>query len=225
MKDEDPHAKHRSTAVELKALLQMQRAGDPFLSWRDDTGALQFKTLDVDVRSITIGRAEGRAIRLAWDTAVSALHAELEPREADWLIVDDGLSRNGTFVAGERIRGRRRLRHEDRIVVGKSILVFHAAEAKTPGTELADKPVDRAALSPIEHSVLCALCAPLFGPDEDEPASNQTIRTTVGLSLDGAKRVLTRLYVRFKIPDGPNKRVRLARAAMRAGVVDAQDYA
>ena len=28
---------------------------------------------------------------------------------ADWVICDDGLSHNGTFVNGERVRGRRRL--------------------------------------------------------------------------------------------------------------------
>ena len=27
----------------------------------------------------------------------------------DWTVVDDGLSRNGTYVNGERIHGRRRL--------------------------------------------------------------------------------------------------------------------
>ena len=36
----------------------------------------------------------------------------------DWVVCDDGLSHNGTFVNGERVRGRRRLRDGDVIAVG-----------------------------------------------------------------------------------------------------------
>ena len=47
---------------------------------------------------------------LGWDTEVSRLHAQVEPVGSDWIVVDDGLSRNGTYVNGERVNGRRRLR-------------------------------------------------------------------------------------------------------------------
>ena len=33
------------------------------------------------------------------------MHAELIRMGADWILCDDGLSHNGTFVNGERVRG------------------------------------------------------------------------------------------------------------------------
>ena len=58
--------------------------------------------------------------RSPWDSEVSRLHAQLEPVGRDWIVVDDGLSRNGTFVNGERVNGRRRLRDGDRLVFGET---------------------------------------------------------------------------------------------------------
>jgi pSer/pThr/pTyr-binding forkhead associated (FHA) protein len=40
------------------------------------------------------------------DLLVSRLHAKLERIGGAWTIVDDGLSRNGTFVNGQRVIGR-----------------------------------------------------------------------------------------------------------------------
>jgi class 3 adenylate cyclase len=63
-------------------------------------------------------------VHLASDPSVSLVHAELIPLGAHWLIGDDGLSRNGTFVNGERVSGRRRLRGGDIIRVGRTTLTF-----------------------------------------------------------------------------------------------------
>ena len=45
----------------------------------------------------------------------------------DWVVCDEGLSHNGTFVNGERVRGRRRLRGGDVIAVGDTLIAFCAA--------------------------------------------------------------------------------------------------
>ena len=50
-----------------------------------------------------IGRAHDAAICLSWDSQVSRLHAELERVGDQWVVSDDGLSRNGTYVNGSRI--------------------------------------------------------------------------------------------------------------------------
>ena len=62
---------------------------------------------------MSIGRAPETALTLAWDPDVSRLHAELEISGGQWMLIDDGLSRNGSFVNGERLTGRRRLRDGD----------------------------------------------------------------------------------------------------------------
>jgi hypothetical protein len=76
--------------------------------------------------SVSIGRSERSDIALPVDPTVSRLHAVLQLIAGEWLLVDDGISRNGTHVNQRRIAGRRRLRDGDRVQVGHTELVFHA---------------------------------------------------------------------------------------------------
>jgi hypothetical protein len=55
-----------------------------------------------------LGRGVAVDIPLIWDSKVSGVHAELERIGDDWAIVDDGLSRNGTYLNGQRVQSRRR---------------------------------------------------------------------------------------------------------------------
>ncbi len=71
-----------------------------------------------------IGR-ESRALPLT-DNTVSRRHAELFPREKDWILKDLGSS-NGTYVNGVRVNNTMHLKLGDQIRVGKSILVFGAS--------------------------------------------------------------------------------------------------
>ena len=95
-----------STPAEVKARLDAEREGKPFLVFRDDADAQHIHALR---GTTTIGRRPERDVALTWDTEVSRLHAQLEPVGPDWIVADDGLSRNGTYVNGERVNGRRRL--------------------------------------------------------------------------------------------------------------------
>ena len=92
--------------------LDAERLGVPFLLYRDGGGTQVILALS---GPITVGRRAERDVALPWDTEVSRLHAQLEPVGSDWIVVDDGLSRNGTHVNGERVNGRRRLKDGDRI--------------------------------------------------------------------------------------------------------------
>ena len=65
---------------------------------------------------------------------MSRLHAELQRIKGDWTVVDDGLSRNGTFLNGERIRSRHRLRDGDRLCFGETMVVYcapHESESQS----------------------------------------------------------------------------------------------
>ena len=71
-----------------------------------------------------IGRDAACDAPLTWDARVSRLHVELSFLRGHWLVVDDGLSRNGTYVNGERVAGRRRLCDGDQLLVGSTAMFF-----------------------------------------------------------------------------------------------------
>jgi class 3 adenylate cyclase len=112
-----------ASAHDLEDVIELRRRGEPFLVYRDKAGAQRVFVLEHD-RTVTLGRGEGVDVCLAWDPSVSLVHAEAIAVGAHWLIGDDGVSRNGTFVNGERVSGRRRLRHGDVIRVGRTELEF-----------------------------------------------------------------------------------------------------
>jgi pSer/pThr/pTyr-binding forkhead associated (FHA) protein len=118
----DPQA---SSAAELEAQIEAERLGMPFLTYRNASGGQHIYTLeDTATRKISVGRAPDVDVVLGWDAKVSGLHAELERIGADWAVVDDGLSRNGTFVNGERLQGRRRLEDGDTLRFGDTLAIF-----------------------------------------------------------------------------------------------------
>lgn len=106
--------------------------GPPFLRYRGPSDGISTYALQGE-RAVTIGRTDDADLSLSWDPSVSSVHAQLEPLGSQWLISDDGLSRNGTFVNGQRLGARRRLRDGDLVRVGSTTLSFH-----DPGAERRD---------------------------------------------------------------------------------------
>ena len=104
----------------------VERLGMPYLLYRDRLGGLQTLSLEDTWEKITVGRGAGTDVALAWDTEVSRVHAELVRIGDDWVLVDDGLSSNGTFVNGDRIEGRRRLFDGDTLRFGETDVSFRA---------------------------------------------------------------------------------------------------
>ena len=76
---------------------------------------------------LTVGRGDRADLNLESDPEVSRLHAELELLDDDWIVADDGLSRNGSFVNGERVVGRRRLQDGDALRFGSTVVLFRTA--------------------------------------------------------------------------------------------------
>jgi pSer/pThr/pTyr-binding forkhead associated (FHA) protein len=111
--------------ADLSARHEAERLGIAFLLFKDATGGQHIYTLgDSASRKILIGRDLAADVILVWDRKISGLHAELECVGEDWALVDDGLSRNGTFLNGERLPGRCKLRDGDLIRVGDTILLY-----------------------------------------------------------------------------------------------------
>ena len=84
------------TARELKARIEAERRGAPFLVYRDAEGRQLIRELEGGRDRLTVGRSGAADISLDFDPEVSRVHAELERLGDDWTVADDGLSRNGT---------------------------------------------------------------------------------------------------------------------------------
>jgi pSer/pThr/pTyr-binding forkhead associated (FHA) protein len=214
-----------STPAEVKARLDAERRGGPFLVYRDGGGAQVIVALD---RPKTIGRRPERDVALPWDTEVSRLHAQLEPVGSDWIVVDDGLSRNGTFVNGERVNGRRRLKDGDRLVFGETPVLFRApADADADSTAAIRLGTGSAVpVTETQRKVLVALCRPLKDSAYAAPATNKAIAEEVFLSVDAVKAHLRVLFERFDLDTLPQnqKRARLAAVALVNGIVRQHDF-
>src|SRR4051812_987253 len=103
---------------ELQERVEAERAGRPFLLYRDAEGGQRIVALPADGSVLAIGRGPDRGVRLDWDREVSRVHAVLESVGGTWTVLDDGLSANGTYVNGARVAGRRRLTDSDVIGCG-----------------------------------------------------------------------------------------------------------
>ena len=113
-------------AEESPELIAARRRGDPFVVWNDSHGHERVLSLQDGWDRVTVGRGAAADVSLPWDSEVSRVHAELLRLGDDWAVVDDGISRNGTFVNGDRIEHRRRLLDGDDLRVGDTSLRFHA---------------------------------------------------------------------------------------------------
>jgi hypothetical protein len=202
---------------------EAEDAGEPFLVFRDGTGTQRIVQLGPERAVAVLGRDEASDVPIEWDDRVSRTHAKLERVGREWSIEDDGLSRNGTYVNEERVRGPRHLRDGDMVRAGHTTLVFRAPESgpsilTEPESRLAPPP----ALSGAQRRVLDALCRPCLdqaGPMT--PATNEQIASELHLSVDAVKAHLRQLYRRFDVEDLPQiqKRTALVRIALGAGLV------
>jgi FHA domain len=225
----DPLAPHTLSPRELKELRAAERGDAPFLVFRDGEGTLRLLGLDGSRERTTLGRRADVDLSIGWDPLVSGLHAELQCVAGEWLILDDGLSTNGTFVGERRVLTRQRLRDGDRIRVGGTVLAF--SEASVGGRQATTgvgviSPVP--SLSDSQRRVLIALCRPYrTGASFAVPATNQQIAEEVCLSVDAVKMHLRSLFAAFGLADLPQnrKRAALVERALGLGVLTARDLA
>jgi pSer/pThr/pTyr-binding forkhead associated (FHA) protein len=209
------------TPAELAERLAAERRGTALLVYLDGEGRQRIFELGDGGRTACIGRDPEAEVPLTWDTEVSRAHAIVERLAGCWTLVDDGLSRNGTFLGGQRLRGRRRLRDGDAITIGRTTLVFVGA-AGEGGTTQTTRYGGPPPLSPAQRRVLDALCAPVRDDRFAAPASNREIAETLVLSVETVKSHLQALFEHFQVQDlrPTRKRNELVRRAFERGVVD-----
>jgi pSer/pThr/pTyr-binding forkhead associated (FHA) protein len=214
-----------NSVSELKARTEAERDGRPFLLFRDGQDHQQLYFLDAG--QVSVGRRDTSDLVLDWDEQVSRLHAQFERVDADWTIIDDGLSRNGTFVNGERINGRRRLEDGDSVRFGGTTMIFRSPQLDDQqGTAVASQIPTAVDLSTTQRKVLTALCRPYKdGTAFATPATNQQIADELFLSVDAVKTHLRVLFAKFGIEQLPQnqKRIRLVERAFYAGLITERD--
>jgi hypothetical protein len=149
-------------------------------------GAERQHLLELDLPRLTIGRGPSNDIALTWDDRASRLHAELEFLGGEWVIVDDGLSTNGTWVGEERVVGRRRLYDGDVIRVGDTLIAFCAPGSQNARTNLAENAGSAVQITPGQRRVLVALCRPVVSDGAGGvPLSNRQVAEELCVSVDG----------------------------------------
>src|SRR3954471_1688118 len=172
---EVPHALHRATPAELKERLAADRRGTPCLLYRDGDGEQRIRDLGDAPERLTVGRAAGSGIPLTWDEEASRVHARLEHIDGEWTLVDDGGSRNGSFVNGERLSGRRRLGDGDTVRLGRTLIAFRRPTGQDSQLTVTAEGDAAPPVSEAQRRVLVALCRPCALTPFAVPASNQQI--------------------------------------------------
>lgn len=220
-----PHALHRSTPAELEARNEAQRRGAPFLLYRDGDAAQVIRGLGDAPDRLTIGRSESNDIALTWDAEVSRLHATLERVGDEWTFVDDGRSHNGSFIDGERIVGRRRLRDGDVIAVGRTMLVFNSPTGRESLRTATSQQRAAPKVSEAQLRVLTALCRPYAERSYAVPPSNRQIADELVIGVETVKTHMRALFDAFELGDLPQhqKRAALAQRALESGLVPTRD--
>ena len=180
----------------------------------EDTG----ETYELTAEVTTVGRGEGVDVVLD-DPSVSRLHAELVRRGSHVYVSDLGLSTNGTRVNGRPV-GRR-------VLLDGDVVAFGAARTRITGVaqDVADdtKELRRMSapdLTRRECEVLSSLCRPALLQDAFvAPSTAKDIAEELVVTEAAVKQHLLRLYTKFKITEGVNRRARLANEVISSGVV------
>lgn len=187
-------------------------------------------TVDL-VAEITMGRDVGLPtgpghVTTIGDPTVSRLHAVLTPREPGWSILAAD-STNGLFVNGVRAHpGVPRLLSEgDEVRLGeRTFFTFHSLAASSSARVETVRARDIPELTGGERRVLLALCAPVLDGDAfTPPATVSAIADELHVTESAVKQQLGRLYLKFDVDEGAERRVRLANEALACGAVRTAD--
>ena len=180
----------------------------------EDTGVVASLTGEIT----TVGRGQAVDVRID-DPSVSRLHAELIRRGPYVYVADLGLSRHGTRVNGRPV-GRRVLDDGD-------VITFGTVRCRIGGLIVEEFPSEEQARRPAapeltrrELDVLTALCKPALSDEAFVlPATAREVAVDLVVTEAAIKQHLLRLYQKFHIPEGPNRRTRLANEVIALGLV------
>ena len=188
------------------------------------------RTVDLE-HEITIGRHTGlpdndQHLATHGDPTVSRLHSVVTPKAPGWCVQATDAT-NGLFVNGVRLSAGavQLLAPGDEIRLGeRTMLQFHTTAASGADRSLTVTAGGLPDLTPGERRVLVSLCSPVLEGDAFIPPSTvPAIAAELFVSDSAVKQQLGRLYLKFDIDEGPDRRVRLANEALTRGAVRRAD--
>ena len=220
----EPFPKPR-TAPELQQVIHAEREGRPFVYYRDGEDEQVIFFLG-ESEQVSVGRSPASDIALAFDQSVSGVHALLSAVGDSWVIEDDGLSRNGTFLNGLRLRGQQRLRDRDWVRFGQTTLVYRSPSDEAAAETRAASEEAPVAVTEAQKRVLVALCRPVLQEDSSVPATTGQIAEELVVSPETVKSHLQELFSRFGLADAESREKRhlLVQKAVQSGTVSERDY-
>jgi len=180
----------------------------------ESTGAVIWLSPDVT----TVGRGQRVDVRLD-DPSVSTLHAEIIRRGPYAYVSDLGLSRHGTRVNG-RVVAQRLLDNGDVISFGTQRCRVSGLPVEDTVPESDPRRSSIPELTRRELDVVTALCKPAISDEAFvAPSTARDIAADLVVTEAAVKQHLLRLYQKLRIPEGPNRRVRLANEVVARGLV------
>jgi pSer/pThr/pTyr-binding forkhead associated (FHA) protein len=216
----NPPADVRSVSV-MKARAEAERAGCPFLLYTDGENSQRLFVFEPGATNVSVGRQPPADVLLDSDDRVSRLHARFDRVKDGWEVVDDGLSRNGTFVNEERLSGRRRLRDGDALRFGATTVTFRSPQGEQSDPRGRGDTPSAVPLSTTQRRVLVALCRPYRPRSGAGPATDEQIAEELFLSISAVKTHLSVLSAKLGVEQSPGEesRVHLVQRALSAGLI------
>lgn len=227
---------HAQPVSDLKAFVAAERSGRPFLLFRDRDDRQQVLLLGPAPAAVSVGRLPSSGLRLDWDNQVSRLHARFDWVDDAWVLVDDGISSNGTFVNDERLNGTRRLNDGDTLRFGNTTVAFHSPKreqvapapgaAPPPAVPAATAPPSPVTLSTTQRRILVALCRPYKGRSGfASPATDEQVAEELFLSVGEVRAHIKVLSAKLGIgkPPSAETRVGLVERAFAGGLISERD--
>jgi hypothetical protein len=150
----------------------------------------------------------------------------IAPKPTGWCVQATS-AQNGLFLNGSRLApgsvhlltSGDELRHGER-----TRLVFHTLGGAVDDRSHTQTARSRPELTPGERRVLLSLCAPVLDGDAfTPPASVPVIAAELSVTESAVKQQLGRLYLKFDVAEGTDRRVRLANEALMCGAVGLSD--
>jgi hypothetical protein len=175
------------------------------------------RIVELEGDRVLVGKSSEADLVIDADDTVSRRHALLQ-RVGDAWMVSDLDSKNGTKVNRNPLFGDRALRDGDELLLGHTRLVYRAQTTASEASTATIAPAP--AITPREKDVLVELCRPvLSGSAFTPPATVREIAEALFVGESDVKGHIGRLYDKFQIDTGGERRVRLANAALQCGAV------